>query len=163
MTQPKTSTAGQAGAIPDPRYAERSPMAQSAPQPTGWTGWIAFGAVMMVMLGSFHAIAGFVGIFQESYFLVGSSDLVVEVDYTTWGWVHLIAGIVIIAAGAMLITGATWARVVTVAVAFLSALLNLAFLAAYPIWSTIMITVDILVIWAVIVHGSEVREPDYDY
>ena len=158
MTQSTTS------AVPDPRYTQgNSPMASRAPQPTGWTGWIAFGAVMMVMLGSFHAIAGFVGIFQESYFLVGSSDLVVEVDYTTWGWVHLIAGIVIIAAGAMLITGATWARVVTVAVAFLSALLNLAFLAAYPIWSTIMITVDILVIWAVIVHGSEVREPDYDY
>ena len=48
-----------------------------------------------------------------------------------------------------------WARVVAVLVALLSALVNLAFLSAYPVWSTIMIAVDILVIYAVIAHGRE--------
>ena len=162
MSQPNVGAPASRGAA-DPGYAARSPMADSSTQPTGWTGWIVFGGVMMVLLGSFHVIAGLVGIFQEDYYLVGSNDLVVSVDYTTWGWVHLIAGIIIGCAGAALITGQTWARVVAVVVAFLSALLNLAFLSAYPIWSTIMIVVDMLVIWAVIVHGHEVRENDYSY
>jgi hypothetical protein len=128
------------------------------PEPTGWVGWIAFAGIMMMMLGSFHAIAGLVGIFQDKYYLVGSSQLVIHADYTTWGWVHLIAGIVIACAGAALLTGQMWARVVAILCAFASALINVAFLSAYPIWSTIMITVDILVIWAVMVHGREMRK-----
>ncbi|MDX6324546.1 MAG: hypothetical protein QOK15_900, partial [Nocardioidaceae bacterium] len=53
--------------------------------------------------------------------------------------------------------GQMWARIVAVAVAFLSCLVNIAFLSAYPIWSTIMIAIDVLVIWAVMVHGREMR------
>jgi hypothetical protein len=129
-----------------------------------WVGWIAFAGTMMVLVGSFHAIEGLVALFQKSYFLVGQSQLVVQVNYTTWGWVHLIAGIVMALAGVALFRGSMWARVIAVIVAFASALLNIAFLAAYPIWSMMMITIDVLVIWAVMVHGREVKaRPGYDY
>ncbi len=129
------------------------------PEPTMWVGWIAFAGTMMVLLGAFHAIQGLVALFQDSYFLVGKNDLVVQVDYTTWGWVHLIAGLIVAGAGVALFSGSMWARVLAVFCAFGSALLNIAFLSAYPIWSMMMITVDVLVIWAVMVHGREVKSP----
>jgi hypothetical protein len=125
---------------------------------TAWVGWIGFAAIMMMMLGSFHIIEGLVALFQDEYFLVGKSGLTVHVDYTTWGWIHIIGGVVVIAAGVGLLSGKTWARAVAVAVAAVSALVNIAFLSAYPVWSTIMIAFDVLVIWAVTVHGSELKE-----
>jgi len=130
-------------------------------QPTevsGWAGWIGFAAVMMVLLGTFHIIQGLVALFQDEYFLVGQSGLTVHVDYTAWGWIHIIAGIVVLAAGFGLFTGRYWARTIGVLLALVSAVVNVGFLAAYPIWSTMMIAVDILVIWALTVHGSELRE-----
>src|SRR5680860_798140 len=127
-------------------------------QPTEMSGWIGFAAVMMVMLGTFHAIQGLVALFKDEYFLVGQSGLTVEVDYTTWGWIHLIGGVLVVAAGIGLFTGRYWARTIAVLLALVSAVVNIAFLSAYPIWSTIMIAVDILVIWALMVHGSELRE-----
>jgi hypothetical protein len=134
------------------------------PNKTMWVGWIAFAGVMMMLLGSFHAIQGLVGIFQDDYFLAPSSQLVVHVDYSTWGWVQLIAGIVVAAAGGALLAGQMWARIIAVMVVFVSALLNIAFLSAYPIWSTMMIVIDVLVIWAVMVHGRELSDAQrYDY
>ena len=137
-----------AGASGSVRRAER----------TGWYGWVVFAGTMMLMLGSFHAVAGLVALFKDEYFLVGKSGLVVNVDYTTWGWVHIVFGVLVAAAGVALYVGATWARVVAVGVALLSALLNLAFLSAYPVWSAIMIALDILVIYAVTAHGAEGSE-----
>lgn len=129
-------------------------------EPTGWVGWIVFAGVMMLMLGTFHAIQGFVALFRDEYYLVGTNGLTVHVDYTTWGWVHLVAGVLVLAAGAGVIAGQVWARVVGVLFAFLSAIINIGFLAAYPIWSAMMIVIDVLVIWALIVHGSEMRDTD---
>lgn len=124
---------------------------------TGWVGWVVFGATMMLMLGAFHAIAGLVALFDEDYFLAPNQDLVITVTYDTWGWVHLIGGLVVLAAGIGLFTGATWARVLGVVVAMVSALVNLAFLPAYPMWALIMITLDVLVIYAITAHGAEVK------
>ena len=59
---------------------------------TGWVGWIAFAGAMMVLLGIFHIVDGLVALFRDEVFLVGRSGLTVEVDYTAWGWVHLIGG-----------------------------------------------------------------------
>lgn len=133
------------------------PPAPAPPEPTGWVGWIFFAATMMLVLGVFHAIQGLVALFQEDYFLVGKNGLTVHVDYTAWGWTHLILGIVVAAAGAGLFTGRMWARVIGVTVAVLSAVLNVAFLAAFPVWCTIMIAIDVLVIWALTVHGAEME------
>jgi hypothetical protein len=124
---------------------------------TAWVGWIAFAGTMMVLLGTFHVIQGFVALFDDEYYLVGKSGLTVHVDYTMWGWVHVIGGIVVACAGVALFTGRVWARTVGVLVALLSAVVNIGFLAAYPIWSAMMIGIDVLVIWALTVHGSEMR------
>jgi hypothetical protein len=126
-------------------------------EPTAWVGWIMFAGVMMIMLGTFEAIAGLVALLNDEYYLVTRNDLVVSVDYTTWGWVHLLLGIVVAAAGLGVMVGQMWARVVGILVALASAIVNIAFLAAYPVWSTIIITVDILVIYSLTVHGRETK------
>ena len=125
---------------------------------TGWVGWVVFASVMMMLLGASHALAGLVALMKDDYYLVRSDGLVLEVSYTTWGWVHLILGIVVVIAGVALLRGATWARALTVVVAGLSVIANLAFLAANPLWSAIMVALSILVIYAVTAHGGEARE-----
>jgi hypothetical protein len=127
---------------------------QYAGDSSGWTAWIVFAGTIMVLLGSFHVMAGLVALFKDEYYLVGKSGLVVNVDYTAWGWVHIILGVVVALAGAALFTGAMWARIVAVLLAMFSAVTNLAFMSSYPLWSAIMIGVDILVIYAVTAHGG---------
>jgi len=116
--------------------------------------------MIMVMLGIFHLIEGFVALFKEQYFLVGTSGLVVNVDFTTWGWTHIIIGGVVLVAGFCLFAGQMWARIVGTLVALFSAMVNVAFLAAYPIWSLMMIALCVVVIMALTVHGSEIKPGD---
>jgi hypothetical protein len=155
MTTPSERTTGRTtGSVSVPSQRRGEPQ-----EVTGWTGWVAFGGLMMVMVGVFHAMAGLVALFKDSYFLVAPSGLVVNVDYTTWGWVHLVLGVIAVVAGGALLVGQMWARVVGVAFASVSAVVNLAFIAAYPIWSMIMIAIAVIVIYAIVVHGRELKAP----
>jgi hypothetical protein len=142
------------------QHAEGSPTGSSLSMKHSgaWVGWIAFAGVMMIMLGGFHIIQGLVALFNDQYFLVGRSGLVVSLDYTAWGWIHLIAGAVVVVAGVAVFAGQIWARTVGVVVAVVSALLNLGFLAAYPVWALIMIALDVVVIMALTVHGSDIKD-----
>jgi hypothetical protein len=112
---------------------------------------------MLVMMGGFEAIQGLVALFKDEYYVVTRSGLLLNVDYTTWGWTHLIIGLVAIATGIGVMLGQMWARVVGIIVAVISAFANLAFIAAYPLWCTIVIAMDVLVIYALAVHGREVK------
>jgi hypothetical protein len=131
-------------------------------EPTGWIGWVVFGGVMMILVGGFQATMGLVALFNDQYFLVTSRGLLVGVDYTTWGWIHLVLGTIAGIVGVGVMVGETWARVIGIILAAVSALVNVAFLAAYPVWSTIVITLDIIVIYAIAVHGREVRDSYQD-
>lgn len=133
----------------------------SAPERTGWAGWAVFAGVMLIVVGAFQAIDGLVALFRDEVYLVRSDGLVVNVDYTAWGWVHLILGLVLVGAGAAIFSGRVWGRTVGVIAAVLSALLNFAYMASYPVWSTLIIAVDVLVIYALIAHGRELREPKH--
>ncbi|MFI7600377.1 hypothetical protein [Actinoplanes sp. NPDC049681] len=126
---------------------------------SGWTGFVVFGGIMLVMLGSFQAIEGFVALFKEDQYLVTRNGLTLTMDYTSWGWTHLFLGLAAIAIGIGVLLGQMWARVLGIVVAVLSALANIAFLPAYPIWCVIVIATDILVIYALAVHGDEVQGP----
>jgi hypothetical protein len=125
---------------------------------TAWVGWIAFAGTMMAVLGSFHFIQGLVALFNDEYYLVGKSGLTVHLDFTAWGWVHIIGGLLVVGTGVALFTGRIWARTIGVIVVLVSALINVGFLSAYPIWSAMMIGIDVLVIWALTVHGGELRD-----
>jgi hypothetical protein len=124
---------------------------------TGWVGWIVFASVIMIMVGSFQAFMGFVGLFQPGYYLVDRHGLAVPVDYTVWGWVHLILGVLTIAVALGMLVGQTWARVMGVILGIVLALVNITFINAYPLWITMLITLDVLVIYSLVVHGREMR------
>ena len=125
--------------------------------PTGWVGWVFFASLMMMLLGGFQAIVGLVAILKPEYYLVSEKALVVT-SYTAWGWVHVALGVIIFLAGLAVMTGAVWARAIGVVLAGLSFFANLAFVNAYPVWSVSMMIIDILVIYALTVHGDELRE-----
>src|SRR4051794_29106241 len=94
---------------------------------TGWVGWVLFAGMMLLLVGTFQFIAGLVALFDDGYYLVSKNQLVVHASYTTWGWAHMILGALAIAAGYGVMVGKTWARVYAIAVAFIAAVANLAF------------------------------------
>ncbi|WP_202872374.1 DUF7144 family membrane protein [Kribbella soli] len=124
----------------------------------GWVGPIIFAGVMMIVLGAFHVFQGFVALVNDDFY-VQNDRLAIHLDYTAWGWGHLLVGTVVFVAGFCVLLGQVWARIVGVILAVVSILVNIAFLAAYPGWTTIMVAVDVLVIWALTFHGREVRPP----
>jgi hypothetical protein len=114
---------------------------------------------MLLMMGGFEAIEGIVALFRNELYLTTRQGLVIPMDFTAWGWVHLFIGLIGVLTGIGILYGQTWARVVGVIIAMLSALANMAFLPAYPVWSTTVIAVDVLVIYALSAHGREVARP----
>jgi hypothetical protein len=118
-------------------------------------GFTYFAAIVMFMVGTFHAIAGFAGILENEFY-VSTRNYVFEFDATAWGWIHLIAGLVVIFAAAGLFTGAVWARTVGVTMAVISAIANFGFIPYYPVWSIVIIALDITVIWALTAHGRDI-------
>ena len=113
-----------------------------------WTGWIMFAGIMMILLGVFQLIEGLVALLSPTYYLVGAEGLVLSLSFSAWGWLHLLLGILILAAGFAVLAGKPWGRFTGIVLAGLSALANLVFIAAYPMWSIIIIAVDIAVIYA---------------
>ncbi len=82
-------------------------------------------------------------------------DWVLQLDVTTWGWIHLIAGIILVLSGIGIFSGNVLARTVGVIVASLSAIINFAWLPYYPVWGIIAIVLDIAIIWALTAHGRD--------
>ena len=129
----------------------------TAPQPTGWVGWIVFASVMMILVGTFQVVIGLTSLFKSGYYVVPSQDLLVNVNFTAWGWTHIVLGALAVAAAFGLLAGQMWARVVGIAMAVVSAVVNMAFIAAYPLWSIMVITLDVLVVYAISMHGKEAK------
>jgi hypothetical protein len=114
-----------------------------------------FAGIMMVMIGFFHALAGLSGIIKDDFYAV-LPNYVLKFDVTTWGWIHLIGGIVVVLAGFGLFSGAVWARTVGVILAAVSALVSFAWIPLYPVWSFVLIAIDVTIIWALTVHGRDI-------
>src|SRR6478735_6467793 len=109
-------------------------------------GLSVFAGVMLIMIGVLHAIQGLVALFNDTFYVVGK-EWVFEFDVTTWGWIHLLVGILVAFAGFFVFRGAVWARTIGVIVAVASVVLNFAWLPYYPVWSLIIIALDVFVIW----------------
>jgi hypothetical protein len=118
-------------------------------------GFTFFAAFMMMMIGAFQSIEGLAAIFKNEFFVV-SERYAFKVDATTWGWIHLLMGLIILAAGFGLFSGAVWARAIGVSMAVISAIANFLFLPYYPVWSILIIILNVTVIWALTAHGRDV-------
>lgn len=139
-------------------------------EPSGWAiGWTAFAGTILIMIGLFQAFLGIVAIADNTIYVV-TSEWVFKLDVTTWGWIHLILGLVLLLAGIGLFGGQVWARTVGVIVAALSALAAFLWLPYYPVWAIVIITMDVFVIWALTTHGRDIvaveaedEVPEYRY
>ena len=124
--------------------------------PSAWAaGYAAFAGVVLILIGFFQAVAGLVAIVDDEFYVVGQ-EYVFQFDVTTWGWIHLIIGIIVLLAGFGVFTGNVLARTVGVIVAGISALVAFAWLPWYPIWAVVIIALDIAVIWALTMHGRDI-------
>jgi hypothetical protein len=120
----------------------------SARPVSGWAiGGTVFAGSIMLLVGVFHAVAGLVAIIDDQFYVV-ARNYTFEFDVTGWGWIHLIAGIVVALGGVSVFSGATWARIIGIALAMLSAVANFFFIPYYPFWSILMIALAVWAIWA---------------
>jgi hypothetical protein len=118
-------------------------------------GFILFAAVMMIMGGVFQAFGGLVALFNDEFYLA-TRNYLFKFDATTWGWIHLILGIVVGLAGVGLLGGRLWARAIAIILLVLSATANFLSVPYYPFWSLLVIAIDVVVIWALATHGRDV-------
>jgi hypothetical protein len=124
----------------------------SEQQSEAGAGWVMFAGIMLIVVGIFQAFAGLVGILEDEV-LVVTPDYLVQLDATTWGWVHMIIGLIVLACGFGIFSGNVLARTVGVLVAIGSMISMFFWLPWYPVWAIIIIAVDITIIWALTVHG----------
>jgi hypothetical protein len=130
---------------------------ESAPPMSGWVGWIVFGAVMAVLSGIFSAIWGIVGLVRQEFFRVDSSGNVIAVNYHLWGTLELVLGVIGICVGVALLTGSRVAQLSAIALATLNAVTHLLIISAFPVWSVLVIALDVMVVFAIAVHGRELQ------
>ena len=127
-------------------------------QPSGWAiGFTGFAGLMLLLIGLYHIIAGLAALVNNEFY-VATANYVFQFNVTSWGIIHLIAGVIVFFAGIGVFSGALWARTVGVIVALLSGIANFMFLPYYPIWSVLIIAVDVAVIWALTAHGRDITE-----
>jgi len=132
-------------------------MAKSNNEMSGWVGWAAFAGVLMVLEGFFAIIVAFVALFQPEVYVVGANNIL-ALDLNAWGWYHLVVGLLILLAGLSVLKGNLYGRIVGVVLAVLYACANLVFIPYQPIWSVILIITAVCIIYALLVHGGEIKE-----
>ena len=118
-------------------------------------GFIGMAGIILIVAGVLHVIEGIVGLFNNDFYVV-SQKWVFQFNVTTWGWIHILVGIIALLAGIGLFSGAVWASTVAVLVAVLSIIVNFVWLPYYPWWALLIIAFDFFVIWAVTAHGRDI-------
>ncbi|MFB4300885.1 hypothetical protein [Actinomadura sp. NTSP31] len=116
-------------------------------------GLTLFAGCVMMLVGLFGAIAGLSAILKDQFYVV-HADYVFKFDVTAWGWIHLAVGIVVGVAGFFVLAGRTWARALGIFLAVLNAIANFMFIPYYPVWSLLIIALDVATIWALAVYSK---------
>jgi hypothetical protein len=123
----------------------------------GAVGLTTFASVLLMIVGTFQVFAGLAALLKDEFFVVGD-EYAFQFDTTTWGWIHLLIGIILFLAGLSLLQGSIWARTVVVIAASLSAVANFVWLPYQPWWSITIIILDVFIIWAVTAHGRDITK-----
>jgi hypothetical protein len=146
MTEHQTRTGEGRGSIPKPR----SQYGRAIEDSGAGMDWVRFGGVMMAVLGGFGVIEGLVALLSPTYFVtVGGT--VLALNLTAWGWLHIIIGALVLATGLALLGNApSWARAVGIGLVAINMIVQLAWLPAFPMWSIILLVIDVLVLYALI-------------
>ena len=120
-----------------------------------WVGWVAFAGIVMGTAGLLNILQGTVALFNDGYYTAGGDAF--SIDSTVWGVVLLATGLILCFTGYGVLTGRTWARIVGVVIASIDAVINFAFIGAFPIWSILAVSLNLIAIYAISVHGREAQ------
>jgi hypothetical protein len=116
-----------------------------------------FAGSMLVMIGIFQAIEGLAAIINDDFFVV-PGNYTFNLDTTGWGWIHLILGIVVFLVGLAVFATRSWALILGMGIAILSAIANFFFIPYYPFWSILVIAIDVFIVWSLArVYSDERR------
>jgi hypothetical protein len=140
-----------AGGMTQPGYAEGGYDDRSA----RGLGWAMFAAILLFLAGTWNVIQGVLGA-SKSHVYTTSAHYVFS-DLRTWGWIVLALGVIQLCAGAGLLSGSSWAVWFAIAVAGVNAIGQLMFIPAYPVWALAMFTLDILIIYGLVLYHGTVR------
>ena len=126
-----------------------------------WSGWVSFAGWLMLIVGMIDFFEGLIAVIRGQYYFLTPNQIVVF-NTTTWGWITLLWGIVLVLGGFSLLARATWARWFAIVIASLGLIEQLGFLgnAAYPLWSLTMVALTIVVLYALIVRWDEASAVD---
>jgi hypothetical protein len=123
-------------------------------EPSGWAvGLASFAGFMLILVGSFQFFEGLAAIIKDQYYVIGP-NYAYNLDVTAWGWIHLIWGVIVAAAGFGVLAGKLWARLVGIVVATLAAIAQFFYIPYYPIWAVLIIALCIACIWALSVYNT---------
>ena len=128
-----------------------------AQQVTAWVGWVWFAAFAILVSGCSTSSRGRVAVFSPKTVVSWTPDGIAVVDVSTWGWVHLVLGALLLLVGFALFSGAGWARVIAIVLVVLNLVAQFVSLPITPWWSLIAIALDFFILWALTVHGDEVE------
>lgn len=124
---------------------------------SGWSNWVIFGGIVLMVVGFLNVIQGLAALLKDEVYLISKNGLLVTADYTAWGWTILIWGAVLILAGVGLFMAQAWARWFAVVIVALNVVVQFAFFPAYPLWSLIVIGLDVIVLVALITRWEEAK------
>ena len=120
--------------------------AQSEARARTLEGWVVFAGIMLFIVGTSNIIFGLTALFDDEVLTRVGGQLIFW-DFTAWGWIHLILGILMLVAAFGLFAGQTWAAMVAVFFAAINAVTQFSWITVYPIWSLIVISIDVIVIY----------------
>ena len=120
----------------------------------GWGhGVVLFAGTLMLVLGILEFIRGLTALFENTLF-VNTPEYIFALDVTTWGWLHLIWGVVLAAVGGAILAGRLVGRIVGLSIVTIAMVLNFVSLPIYPLWSVVMIALCIFIMWALCAEDS---------
>jgi hypothetical protein len=122
----------------------------------GWSGWGTFAGVVLIIAGALDALHGLQAIIgPNTVYFIAKSGLF-QINVAGWGWWHLILGLAVLFAGISLLGGAKWARVVAIIIVAINAIGQLTLIDVQPWLSIAVLGLDVVVIYALTVHGKEI-------
>jgi hypothetical protein len=131
-----------------PRGTSTTPSHRAPMSGTGTHGG-GLGGIISIVAGAIAFLAGLSAVVKQSFYhaLPGYAY---RWNVRAWGWVLLILGGLLLAAGVSALLGIRMARAVGVGLAVLTAVIGFLFLAYTPIWGTIVVALSVFAIWGLL-------------
>lgn len=126
---------------------------------TGWTAWVGFAGFLMGFAGIMHILFGLGGVFGQDWYITTSNSAWIF-DSSAWGWSMIAGGILLLLSSALLLAGNMLGRIIGSILVVASLLVNIALFAAAPVWSTLVIVMDLVLLYAIMAHGGEMKHLD---